>query len=154
MPVDLLERLRKARVQVAKLEAAVAERRLRELAQLPAQYHFDSVAEFIRAVEQAAGASNRGPGRRRGRPAIARVPEKRRRGRITAVVRKRVIAMIKSGKSGASAAKAVGISLPSVQNIKKAAGLTQPRAAKKRGVRKSAVRTKPAAKETPAPKAA
>jgi hypothetical protein len=60
----------------------------------------------------------------------------RKRARITDAKRKVVIAALKSGEVAAKIAKKVGISLPSVNNIKKAAGLTN----SKKSVRKVATR--------------
>jgi len=55
----------------------------------------------------------------------------RKRAIITASIRKDVVADLRTGKSAAVIAKKHGISLPSVNNIKKAAGLTKSRKAKK-----------------------
>ena len=46
---------------------------------------------------------------------------------ITDQTRSQVKKMVNDGKTGAEIAKAVGISLPSVQNIKKALGLVKER---------------------------
>jgi hypothetical protein len=55
----------------------------------------------------------------------------RKRANITDVIRKGVVSDLKTGKSAAAVAKKHGISRPSVNNIKKAAGLTKSRKAKK-----------------------
>lgn len=52
---------------------------------------------------------------------------RRKRAKITDAVRENVIAALKAGKTGAAVAKEAGISLPSVENIKKAAGLVKGR---------------------------
>ena len=52
---------------------------------------------------------------------------RRKRAKITDETREQVKKMVAEGKTGAEIAKTVGISLPSVQNIKKAAGLVNQR---------------------------
>lgn len=70
-------------------------------------------------------------GKRRGRPAGAQAASGAKRGgrraTITDEIKAQVVKMAKDGKTGAEIAKATGISLPSVQNIKKDAGLVKAR---------------------------
>jgi hypothetical protein len=95
------------------------------LAKLPTQYGFQSANEFTSAVSAAAGS---GRGRK---PAKAKVAAKapkagrRRRAKITDATRAQVKKLVEAGKTGGEIAKSVGISLPSVQNIKKALGLVK-----------------------------
>lgn len=121
---DKLKELEALREKAAKLEAAVAEERQARFKNLPAEYGFDDVEDFIAAVREASGGRAR-RGRKPGRPAAA--PKsggpRRRRATITDETRANVKKMVEAGKTGAEIAKAVGISLPSVQNIKKALGL-------------------------------
>ena len=65
-----------------------------------------------------------------------------------AATRARVKKLVQAGKSGSQIAKAVGISLPSVHNIKKALGLVKSRRSK---VKVAAAKKKPA-KKMPAKK--
>jgi hypothetical protein len=126
MVTDKLKELQAARAKIASLEKAVQDELNKELAALPAKYGYASADEFIRALKGAGG-------RRRGRPAkSAAAPAKtggkrRRRAVITDETRASVKKMVESGKTGAAIAKALGISLPSVQNIKKALGLVKKR---------------------------
>ena len=87
-------------------------------------------------------------GKRAGRPKKATAPETRKRATITDAVRAEVKALVKAGKTGSQIAKALGISLPSVQNIKKALGLVRK---SKKPARKPKVRRAPAKRAT-APK--
>ncbi len=133
MITDKIKELEALKNKAAALEAAVANERNRALAELPRQYGFDSADAFIEAVLAAAGG---GP-RRRGRPpgsARSTAPsaaggkrQRRRRAKITNETRTQVKKLVEAGKTGAEIAKTVGISLPSVQNIKKALGLVQSR---------------------------
>jgi hypothetical protein len=70
------------------------------------------------------------PKGRRGRPSKATPSRVKRRKRsiITDETRASVKKLVESGKTGSQIAKTLGISLPSVQNIKKALGLVKARA--------------------------
>ncbi len=121
-----------------------------ELAALPAQYGFASAADFAAAVTKAAGKPRgRKPGNATAavKPAVAVVVEpaaavagkhvaaakpkapakkkRRKRAVITDATKAEVKKLVEAGKSGGEIAKAVGISLPSVQNVKKALGLVK-----------------------------
>ena len=113
----IIRRLAQARATAVKLEQSF----VRELASLPKAYGFDSLKEFIAAVE-ASGRGKRSGAKRAKKPSK---PKTRKRAVITDSVRAKVKALLKAGKSGSQIAKAVGISLPSVQNIKKALGLVK-----------------------------
>jgi DNA-binding NarL/FixJ family response regulator len=123
-----LKELEAARAKLASLEEAVRAELNKELAGLPAKYGFDSADEFVAAVRAASG----GRGRGRGRPARAAKPAgrgaaRRRRAVITDETRTQVKKLVEGGKTGAEIAKQLKISLPSVQNIKKALGLVKKR---------------------------
>jgi hypothetical protein len=133
MATDKLKELEAARAKLATLEQSLN----RELAALPAKYGFASTSEFVSAVNAAAGAGPGRRGRRRGRPpaaAAAAKPAAVRRGRrrrtravITDETRAQVKKLVDSGKTGAEIAQTLKISVPSVQNIKKALGLVKER---------------------------
>jgi hypothetical protein len=130
MVTDKIKELEAARAKLANLEQSIASELRRELAGLPAKYGFGSVADFVKAVQGAAGG-------KRGRPAGSTNastggrggPGKKRRKRavITDETRASVKKMVNDGKTGSEIAKSLGISLPSVQNIKKALGLVKKR---------------------------
>lgn len=123
MAIDKYKELAAAREKVRELETAIASERNQQLAALPAKFGFESPEAFIVAFRAASG-------KRRGRkPGVAKAAgkpgAKRKRATITDSTRAEVKKLVESGKSGAEIAKAVGISLPSVQNIKKALGLVR-----------------------------
>jgi hypothetical protein len=136
MVTDKLKELEAARAKLASLEQSIAGELNKELSSLPAKYGYGSVAEFITAVKGASGGGGR-RGRRRGRPpgggAKAATPAKTRgrkrrtRAVITDETRAQVKKMVNDGKTGAQIAEQLSISLPSVQNIKKALGLVKER---------------------------
>ena len=134
MLTEKIKQLAAAKAKVNELEQKIAAERVSELAALPASFGFESVAAFVKAVRAAAG---RKPVKRRkarkARKAAgkAKKPAKKKtrtRAKITDATRADVKKMVKAKKTGAEIAKALGISLPSVQNIKKALGLVKARA--------------------------
>jgi len=160
MVTTAIKQLAAARGKIAKLEAAVESELPKVLSKLHEQFGFENVELFLAAVESAAS-KKRG---KVGRPKeVVSAPKTRRRARITDATRATVKKLVKAGMSGSKIAKAVKISLPSVQNIKKALGLVKSRkvkarktAAKKVVVKKRSVKKKRvvkasvAASETPA----
>jgi DNA-binding NarL/FixJ family response regulator len=145
MVTDKLKELEAARVKLAALERSIASELSQELAGLPAKYGFESTRDFVSAVSSAAGGGGGGGGRgrRRGRPpgsgsasaasaakaAPAKKGGRKRRTRavITDETRAQVKKMVDAGKTGAEIAQTLKISVPSVQNIKKALGLVKER---------------------------
>jgi hypothetical protein len=135
MVTDKIKELEAARAKLASLEQSIADELNKELAGLPAKYGFESVDDFVRAVKGAGGGGGRG--RRGRRPAGAAATastgkkggpgKRRRRAVITDETRAQVKKMVDGGKTGAEIAEALKISLPSVQNIKKALGLVKER---------------------------
>ena len=151
MVITKIKRLEATREKLAQLERTVATELRQELSTLHEQYGFGDVTSFLDAVREAFGKRRgRKPGRRKKAAKAAQKP--RKRAKITDATRAKVKKLIKAGKTGLAIAKAVGISLPSVQNIKKALGLTHPRkakarkaAAKKRAIRRGRPMKAPAA---------
>lgn len=134
--IDKLNQLEAAKAKVAELEKNVLSEREQALAALPHDFGFDNLNDFIKALKDAAAKGGKGKGRKGGKAAKsakapkapkAEKPAKRTRAKITAELKAQVIAAVQDGKSGAEIAKSFGISLPSVQNIKKEAGLVKAR---------------------------
>jgi hypothetical protein len=113
--------LEATRAKLSRLERAVARELHLELAVLPSRYGFYDIEAFVAALR----AAHRG---RRGRSAAAPGAKKRYRAVITDQTRAQVKALVGAGKTGAEIAAKLKISLPSVQNIKKALGLVKARA--------------------------
>jgi hypothetical protein len=119
MVTDKIKELARTKAKLAELEKSVATELNRELAALPARYGYDSLPSFFSAVR----AASRGRGARSAGGAAPR----RKRAVITAETRAKVKTLVEGGKTGAEIARNLGISLPSVQNIKKALGLVKAR---------------------------
>ena len=128
------------RAKLAELEnlAKVQE----ELAGLPVKYGFSNLNSFIKALKRAAGPAKPGRASKAAKtgetveaasdaPAPkatkAKKGKKGKRARITPEIKEQVKAAIAEGKTGSAIAKELGISLPSVQNIKKEFGLVKER---------------------------
>ncbi len=137
MVTDKIKELEAARAKLASLEQSIADELKNELAALPAKYGFSSAADFLSAVAAASGGAVKPRGRKAGKVAkVAKAPKaksaaggKKRRTRavITDETRAQVKKLVSDGKTGGEIAKALSISLPSVQNIKKALGLVKKR---------------------------
>ncbi|MDR1283615.1 MAG: helix-turn-helix domain-containing protein [Opitutaceae bacterium] len=134
MVIQKIKELEELKARAAKLAATIEAERTAELASLPGKYGYSDINEFIKALKQAIGV--RGTGARRGRKPgkVAKAPKaaatgKRTRARITPEIKEQVKAAVLEGKSGSEIAAAFGISLPSVQNIKKEFGLVKAREA-------------------------
>jgi hypothetical protein len=125
MVTDAVKELEAAKAKVVALEQSLAKELNQKLAKLPAEYGFDSLPAFFKAVKAAAG-GRRGP---KAGKSIIIVSGKRRgkRARLTPELKDKVKAAVNAGKTGAAIAKEFGISVPSVQNIKKEFGLVKKR---------------------------
>ena len=127
MVTSAIKQLAATRKKIAQLEAAVESELPKVLSKLHEEFGFENVELFLAAVESAA--SRKGGKVGRPKKAVA-APKTRRRAKITDAVRAKVKKLVKAGASGAEIAKMVKISLPSVQNIKKALGLVKSRKVK------------------------
>jgi DNA-binding NarL/FixJ family response regulator len=127
MVTDAVKELQAAKAKVAALEQSLAKELKQKLANLPSEYGFDSLPAFIKALKDVSGAPR--PGRKPGKVAgTPGKPAKRsKRARLTPELKNEVKAAVAAGKTGAAIAKEFGISVPSVQNIKKEFGLVKKR---------------------------
>ena len=127
MVTNQIKELEVTKKKIAVLEKAIARRLKKELASLHRKYGYASLEDFVDALREAVGGSSRKG--RRGRPvkAVDKV-KRRKRAVITDETRAGVKKLVEAGKTGSQIAKTLGISLPSVQNIKKAIGLVKARA--------------------------
>ena len=124
MVINKIKLLEDTKAKVAKLEQAIAAQLKKELASLPRKYGFSSPQAFLKAFRSVAGDAMVSAGNKVG----GKVGGKRRkRAIITADTKAQVKSLVIAGKTGGEIAKAIGISLPSVQNIKKELGLVKKR---------------------------
>ena len=127
MVTDKIKELESARAKLVSLEKSIADELNKELAALPAKYGFASASEFLAAFRAATGGGRRAKGRGAARAGKAGGRKRRKRAVITDETRAQVKKLVDAGKTGAEIASSLGISLPSVQNIKKALGLVKKR---------------------------
>lgn len=120
MVTDKLKKLEQYQREMAKLEKELAGFN-RKLTALPGKFGFKSMDAFIDALRVA--------GKSGGVKAPAKTAASSRKPRavITAETKQKVKALVQADKTGAEIAKALNISLPSVQNIKKELGLVKAR---------------------------
>ena len=107
--------------KLAQLEKQVSKSN-RKLLALPAKFGFKNISELIQAL-LAAGSSS------------AKQSElsdgKRTRSKLTPEIKTQVKSMVDANKTGKDISRILGISVPSVQNIKKELGLVQVRTSMK-----------------------
>jgi hypothetical protein len=145
---NLLKSLAAAKDRAVTLERSVAKKLNKELKVLPQYYGFHGLDSFIEALEASAAGTSAG---KKAKPDTA---IRRKRAKITADIRAGVKKLIEAGKTGAEVAKELKISLPTVQNIKKALGMVGPKkpAPRKVAVSKAPAKSKTAAKKAPVKK--
>lgn len=115
-PTDL-KKIEEYQREIARLQSGL-QKMNRRLVGLPRRFGFKTMEDFIGALKNAQSSVG---GRAGGGP------KRRKRSVITEEIKAKVKALLGQEKTGAEVAKAVGISLPSVQNIKKELGLVKKR---------------------------
>lgn len=126
MVSEKMKELEAAKAKMAVLEKSIAAELNAELSSLPVKYGFESLNAFVAAVKAASpggGARRKRGAKKRKAKAAGGGGSRRTRAVITDGTRDELKKMVENGKTGGEIAKALGISLPSVQNIKKALGL-------------------------------
>ncbi len=121
MVTDKLQKIKQYQLQMAKLEKEIAGLNSKLLA-LPAKHGFKSMNSFIDALRFASGGSSGAAS------AATKSTGRKPRATITPELKQKLKVLVNDGKTGTQIAKALGISLPSVQNIKKELGLVKKRA--------------------------
>ncbi|RRJ98403.1 helix-turn-helix domain-containing protein [Opitutaceae bacterium TAV3] len=127
MLVQKIQELTELRLRIAKLAANIEQERTAELAAIPSQYGYSDVNDFIKVLKKVVGV--RGKRDKKATKASTAKPEgKKARAKITPELKEQVKAAVLEGKTGSAIAVQFGISVPSVQNIKKEFGLVAARA--------------------------
>jgi hypothetical protein len=127
MVTKQIKELEATKAKIVALEKSIAKRLHKELASLHRTYGYGSISDFVKALKAAVPGSS-SKGRRASKAAKpASKAKRRKRAVINDETRASVKKMVESGKTGSQIAKSLGISLPSVQNIKKALGLVKSR---------------------------
>ncbi|HSY53246.1 MAG TPA: helix-turn-helix domain-containing protein [Opitutaceae bacterium] len=124
MVTEKIKQLTEYQTKIDALKKAIASQLKNDLSSLHTKYGFETPLALIKAIKASAG------GKRPGRVAKATVSagkKKRRRAKITPEMKQKLKGLVDAGKTGTVIAKTLGISLPSVQNIKKELGLVKAR---------------------------
>lgn len=124
-----LQQLADYKAKVEKLEKSVQAERDAVLRGLHTETGYATRDDLISALQSLGGGGKRG--RKPGKAAAGSGGGKRKkRVVITPDLREGIIAAVKAGGTGSAVAKKFGVSLPTVQNIKRDAGLTKKRKGK------------------------
>lgn len=124
MVTDIISQLEEAKARVSEIEANLAKQRESRLPTLHREFGFETAEELIAALRIMGGKKGRG------RPVVTTSPRRGKRARITPEMKQQLKSLVEEGKTGQQIAKELGISLPSVQNIKKEFGLVKSRGKK------------------------
>ena len=130
MITEQIKELEATKAKLASLEQSIELEMEAELAGLPVKYGFESMPALIKRLKSIGGVrakKTRAP-KAKSKAARPAAGQKRARATITEEMKLQVKALTEAGKTGPEIAAAVGISMPSVQNIKKAFGLVKARA--------------------------
>ena len=130
MITEQIKELEATKAKLASLEQSIELEMEAELAGLPVKYGFESMLALIKRLKSIGGVrakKTRAP-KAKSKAARPAAGQKRARATITEEMKLQVKALTEAGKTGPEIAAAVGISMPSVQNIKKAFGLVKARA--------------------------
>jgi uncharacterized protein with NAD-binding domain and iron-sulfur cluster len=125
--IDQLNQITAAKAKLAAQEQAIFQEREQALAKLPASHGYADLKSFIKALKAAGSSFKSKKAVRVAKTSKAEKPAQRTRAKITPELKQQVLTAIQDGKTGAEIVKAFGLSLPSVQNIKKEAGLVKAR---------------------------
>jgi len=120
MNADVYNKLSVYQQEVKRLKRSLAIFN-RRLVALPAKYGFRSMADFIHALRQATITLRKGPRN------VVKATKRRKRAIITADTKDKAKEFFAAKKTGKEISEKLGISLPSVQNIKKELGLVKKR---------------------------
>jgi hypothetical protein len=117
-----LKKLLAVRQKLSAIEAKLRKKMQREMASLPEKYGYSSMESFIAALQELSGG-----GGSAGKAARGKAEGRRKRGKVTDEVKQKVKALFEAEKTGREVAEAVGLSLPTIQNIKKELKLVKER---------------------------
>lgn len=126
---DTQKQIAATKAKLEALEKKAAAEASKKLTNLHKTVGFSTRSDLIAAL-QSLEAPKKGrktkatAAKKAGRPSAKK---RAKRTKITEELRSSVVSAVKAGKKGAEIAAEFGISIPSLQNIKKAAGLTKPR---------------------------
>ena len=132
MDANINHRISQLREELTNLEAQAAQERENTLRSLPSAAGVGSIDELIALLIPYSSKYREKRATKAGRPKAAAAPKaasekKGTRTRLTAEQKQQVVDDINGGMKGVAAAKKYGVSVMTIQNIKKAAGIVKSR---------------------------
>ena len=133
---NTLKAIQETKNKLAALEKKAEAEQKSRIVNLHKEAGFATRAELIEALQSLGGATAKKSRARKAtktvkapkaKKAVKGAKKRAKRTVITAELRKGVIAALKAGGKGAAVASKFGVSVPTLHNIKKAAGLTNSR---------------------------
>lgn len=115
--MDTLKKIATYKSRIATLEGKLHA----ELSKLPGKYGFSNIEAFIAELRRAKGPSQSKSAKAR------KAGGRKKRAKITDEIRQKVKALVGAKKTSAVIARDLKISVPTVQNVKKALGLVKAR---------------------------
>lgn len=129
MTLDSLEhnisQLHEAEERVRELRGKLSQERKALLGSLHSTLGYPSREDLVQALRALEGPQRRG--RKPRAASVSGSPAPGKRARVTAEMRDGIVKALKEGHPGQAVAKRFGVSLPTVYNVKKAAGLVTSR---------------------------
>jgi hypothetical protein len=114
------------KAKIAALEKSILAERQTKLKKLQSDLGYGSTADLIEALRSLNGAA---PTASRGKVSTAAAGgpgrKRRKRAKVTDEMRQGMVTALRAGGKAGDVAKQFGVSIPTVQNVKRAAGLTR-----------------------------
>jgi hypothetical protein len=116
------------KAKIAALEKSILAERQTKLKKLQSDLGYSSTADLIEALRSLNGAA---PSASRGKASSSTAAasgagrKRRKRAKVTDEMRQGMVTALRGGGKAADVAKQFGVSIPTVQNVKRAAGLTR-----------------------------
>lgn len=117
-----LKEIAQYKAKIAALEKAILAERQSKLKKLQDDLGFDSSVDLIKALRSLDAGAPKSSGK--AKAGAAKKP-RRKRALVTAEMREGIAAALREGGKAAAVAKQFDVSVPTVQNVKRAAGLTR-----------------------------
>ena len=132
-----LKEIKATKAKLAALEKKAEAETKKRIVNLHKEAGFDTREDLIAALQSLGGTARRGrkprkAAKKAAAPKAKKAPAKgaKKRAKRTAItpqLRKSIVDALKAGGKGGEVAKKFGVSVPTIHNIKKAAGLTKAR---------------------------
>ncbi len=124
---NTLKAIKETKSKLAALEKKASAEQKKRIVNLHTDAGFSTRAELIEALQALGGGAKKPRGRKAAKKAAGKAKKRIKRTVITPELKQGIIAALKAGGKGTAVAAKFGVSVPTLHNIKKAAGLTKSR---------------------------